>query len=105
MPHIVTPLLLSLEHSQAAKQLNATNTLKNALYRLCDYIGIVPEDSFYLNSLPYPILLPIMEKEAILAILQNSPILHIRWLSIIAAQQIVDKARKQRFMEATLELG
>ena len=69
-------LLLSLEHSQAAKQLlNATNTLKNALYRLCDYIGIVPEDSLYLISLPHPTLLPIMEKEAILQSLQNSPIL------------------------------
>ena len=98
-------LLLSLEHSQAAKQLlNATNTLKNALYRLCDYIGIVPEDSLYLISLPHPTLLPIMEKEAILQSLQNSPILHNRRLSIIEAQQIVDKTRKQRFMEATLEL-
>lgn len=98
-------LLLSLEHSQAAKQLlNATNTLNNALYRLCDYIGIVSEDSLYLNSLPHPTLLPIMEKEAILQSLQNSPILQNRRLSIIAAQQIVDKTRKQRFMEATLEL-
>lgn len=98
-------LLLSLEHSQAAKQLlNATNTLNNALYRLCDYIGIVPEDSLYLNSLPHPTLLPIMEKEAILQSLQNSSILQNRRLSIIAAQQIVDKTRKQRFMEATLEL-
>lgn len=99
-------LLLSLEHSQAEKQLlNATNTLKKALHRLCDYIGIVPEDSLYLNSLPCPTLLPIMEQEAILQSLQNSPILQNRRLSIIAAQQIVDKTKKQRLLEAKVELS
>lgn len=98
-------LILKLEQTKASNRLSdAKIQFQNSLQNLYDYIGCTMSDSIVFVIPTVPSDIKMSPQEAIQLALQNSPLQGERKTAVLIAQQEVDKANKQRYMEATLDV-
>ncbi|MDO4714769.1 MAG: TolC family protein [Bacteroidales bacterium] len=99
-------LTLRLELSKTRTQhLEAQQTLHKLLWQLCDYIGLPHDSHVQLAALDTPPLPNLSVQEVIQHTLATHPQVLQHIIRTTAAQQAVDKAQKQRWIDPSLELS
>lgn len=97
-------LLLQLEKSKAEKSLlESESNSKSALRELCEYIGLPNQDRYFLSTPQLPTPIGLDEKEVSAYATLNNPINKQLALTTLSDKQILDKAQKQRYAEASFE--
>lgn len=97
-------LLLQLEKSKAEKSLlESESNSKSALRELCEYIGLPNQDRYFLSTPQLPTPIGLDEKEVSAYATLNNPINKQLALTTLSAKQILDKAQKQRYADASFE--
>lgn len=98
-------LILKLEQTKASNRLSdAKIQFQNSIQNLYDYIGCTISDSIVFVIPTVPSNIKISLQDAIQLALQNSPLQGEREMAVLIAHQEVDKAKKQRYMEASLDV-
>lgn len=98
-------LLLQFERSKSEKSLlESESRSKIALRELGEYIGLPNQDEYILNAPQLPTPIGMDEKDISAYSALRNPINKQLSLATLSAQQILDKAQKQRYAETSFEL-
>lgn len=98
-------LLLQFEKSKSEKSLlESESRSKIALRELGEYIGLPNQDEYILNAPQLPTPIGMDEKDISAYSALRNPINKQLSLATLSAQQILDKAQKQRYAETSFEL-